>query len=645
MKKTIKSLLAIAMTAFAFTACSDIPAPYTEPGSGSGSGGGGGEEGTTAYVEESFSTSFGTFTNTTVKGSPWVIDFKTAKGTGYDSGSKTTTESEAYLCSKALDLSASTGAYLQFEYILRYASQGTNKVYATSAFTGDPTTTKWTDITGKLTEGSDWNTFASYKQNLPEEFIGKSAVVIAFYYACSASNSATIEIKNVKVQEGKADESDTPTDTNDYGTAEKPITVAQALAIMDSYKTNQSSPVDAYVKGVITKFDEGGDAPGNNYGNATYWISDDASASNSLEVYRGYGLNGAKIGANDLKIGDEVIVVGKLVLFKNTKEFTQGSKIYSLNGKTAGGDEPTPDPQPITGENLLTNGDFESWTGGLPDGWKSTTTAGNATLSQSPAAHSGSYAVLVKHDGGNNKRLAYKEITLKAGDYTMAFYVKAADAAGASVNPGYVNVVDGKVNGSYQYGGYVNNITTEWQQVVNNFSLSADATINLVVMVPKNSGTDVIIDDFTLTTSNGGIIDDGSETGGETGGETNGETGSATAPLTVAQIHAAVAAMPAGQESKEDYYAKGKICSIKYTFSAQFGTATFDISDDGSTSGTKFTCYSTLYFGNKSWVEGNKQIKVGDEVVICGKVINYQGNVPEFSSKKHHLISINGATE
>ena len=148
MKKTIKSLLAIAMTAFAFTACSDIPAPYTEPGSGSGSGGGGGEEGTTAYVEESFSTSFGTFTNTTVKGSPWVIDFKTAKGTGYDSGSKTTTESEAYLCSKALDLSASTGAYLQFEYILRYASQGTNKVYATSAFTGDPTTTKWTDITG-----------------------------------------------------------------------------------------------------------------------------------------------------------------------------------------------------------------------------------------------------------------------------------------------------------------------------------------------------------------------------------------------------------------------------------------------------------------------------------------------------------------
>ena len=41
MKKTIKSLLAIAITALAFTACSDVPEPYQIPGTGGGTGGGG----------------------------------------------------------------------------------------------------------------------------------------------------------------------------------------------------------------------------------------------------------------------------------------------------------------------------------------------------------------------------------------------------------------------------------------------------------------------------------------------------------------------------------------------------------------------------------------------------------------------------
>ncbi|MBQ2460340.1 MAG: hypothetical protein II505_06665, partial [Bacteroidaceae bacterium] len=63
---------------------------------------------------------------------------------------------------------------------------------------------------------------------------------------------------------------------------------------------------------------------------------------------------------------------------------------------------------------LLTNGNFESWTDGQPDHWKSTNTASNATLEQSTDAHAGSYAVVVKN-ATSNKRLAYKELALKAG--------------------------------------------------------------------------------------------------------------------------------------------------------------------------------------------------------------------------------------
>lgn len=92
-------------------------------------------------------------------------------------------------------------------------------------------------------------------------------------------------------------------------------------------------------------------------------------------------------------------------------------------------------------------------------------------------------------------------------------------------------------------------------------------------------------------------------------------------------------------------YVKGIISSIKYTFSAQYGTATFDISEDGKTAGTQFTCYSVYYHAaNQMWVEGNDQVEVGKEVVVAGKLVNYGGNTPEFSSKTGWLVSMTGGT-
>ena len=60
----------------------------------------------------------------------------------------------------------------------------------------------------------------------------------------------------------------------------------------------------------------------------------------------------------------------------------------------------------------------------LPNNWSTTSTAGNATLSMSTDAHSGSYSVKVAGDSKYNKRISYKEIELKAGEYTMTFYAK-----------------------------------------------------------------------------------------------------------------------------------------------------------------------------------------------------------------------------
>lgn len=122
-----------------------------------------------------------------------------------------------------------------------------------------------------------------------------------------------------------------------------------------------------------------------------------------------------------------------------------------------------------------------------------------------------------------------------------------------------------------------------------------------------------------------------------------GNDGTQAKPYNVQEITAIAAQLAENETSEADYYFKGKISKIKYTFSAQYGTATFFISDDGSET-NEFQIYSAYYYGGNAWVEGNTQIAVGDEVVIYGKVCNYKGTL-ETASKKAYVYSINGKTK
>lgn len=325
------------------------------------------------YINETFSKSFGTFTLKTIKGTPWIIDsYGYAKATGYDNTSKVTTPSESYLVSKAIDLSTSKGATLKFSYILRYATYNgvptegvKNQVLITDNYTGDPATTKWTDITGTLTEGTDWKTWSTYTYDLAP-YKGKKNIVIAFHYVCEAK-SGTWQIKELTVKEGAP-------------------TV-----------------------------------------------------------------------------------------------------------------EPETPDTPSTGDTTTPNGDFETWVDGKPNNWKTASTAGNATLTQSTDAHSGKYSVKVGGSSSANKRLGYKEMELKAGTYKIKYYVKAATATGASVQSGFVPVTEGKV-GDYKYSGYINNISnTEWTLVEQELVIPSDGTYCIVIMNSKKPGGDVLIDDLTLT--------------------------------------------------------------------------------------------------------------------------------------------------
>lgn len=170
-----------------------------------------------------------------------------------------------------------------------------------------------------------------------------------------------------------------------------------------------------------------------------------------------------------------------------------------------------------TGENLLTNGGFETWTDGVATGWKSSNSASNANVTQSNDAKTGNYSAMLEGTTASNKRMASEEMTLKAGTYKITAMVKAVDA-NASIRLGYaINEADGSIAGgdSYKYGSYINDITKdEWQEVSHEFTLAADTKLNLIVFNGKKPGQSVLIDDYSLTTADGGIIE------GEGGGDT-----------------------------------------------------------------------------------------------------------------------------
>ena len=296
----------------------------------------------------------------------------------------------------------------------------------------------------------------------------------------------------------------------------------------------------------------------------------------------------------------------------------------------------------FAGDNLVENGGFETWENGKAIGWKSTTSASNATVSQSTDAHSGQYAILVKADS-KNKRLASKEYTLKAGTYTISAFVKG----GGQCKLGFVPVSGGQaISSAYNYeNNYFTTSATEWTEHSWEFTIDKDSTVNFVVMNPRTNkdiqytSTDLLIDDFSVTTKDGGA--------GETpelpeAPEAKGD-GTLANPYNASAATEIASKLEANAKTEKDVYIKGIISNVKFTYSAKFGTAQFSISEDGKTPNS-FLCYGVLYLDNKKYDDDTKtNIKVGDEVIVCGKLMNYNGTL-ETASKECYLYSLNGTT-
>ena len=465
-----------AMAAFTFSSCEDVPEPYTLPTQPDAGGTTEGEPKGTGTAADPFN-------------SIAAINYCKTLEAGVESDKEVYIKGKVQSIKDQFSTSFGNGSF----YIAD--DESSEKFYIfRSLYLGNK---KWTASDPELKEGDEVVVCAkvmNYMGNTPETVANKTYLVSL----------------NGKTADGSGSGDITGTAKGD-GSAANPFNSVAAQKYTAALDSGVVSDKEFYIKGKVQSIKDQFSAA---FGNGSFYIADDAN-STQFYIFRIYYFGGEKWKEGDmtLKEGDEIVVCAKLINYMgNTPETNQGGKLISVNGKTsAGGGEVKPDPDPkpdptpgevATGEN----GGFETWADGKPTNWKTASTAGNATLSQSEDAHSGKYSVKVKGVSGKNMRLGYKEITLKAGEYKVKFYVKAATENGASICPGIVPVTDGKV-GKYIYGNYVNELkNTEWKLVEQTLKAAEDGTYCFVIMNSGKPGGDILIDDFTVTFGSTTII-------------------------------------------------------------------------------------------------------------------------------------------
>lgn len=263
--------------------------------------------------------------------------------------------------------------------------------------------------------------------------------------------------------------------------------------------------------------------------------------------------------------------------------------------------------------NLLENGDFESWTDEVPDNWGSEVSpASNATLSQeSTTVHSGNYAVKMA-SASSNRRLASKPLTLSAGTYTLSFY-----AYGNLVRPGYAIITNGAIADSQNDYVYIADVITltdsEWTLVSQEFTLEEETTVSIVIMRQKKSTDEgLIIDDVTLTTSDGGTTDPDT-------GDSEDISNTAESAYTIAESHTIISN---GKGLDTEVYVKGIVTSVS-NFNSNYGSITYHLGDTDDDD-NPLQIYSGLYY-NGDMFSSKDDLQVGDEIVVKGTLKSYNG--------------------
>ena len=396
-------------------------------------------------------------------------------------------------------------------------------VQLTSALTDGATSTVTYTVTGYITQvvgdvsknqQTFWmadtkdggKVFEAYWANLPS---GVSAFTVGMKVKITGKLTKyvkdgvmTPEIKNatVVVLEDGGGSQGGGSSTGDEGT---PVSCAEAVQLTSALTDGATSTVTYTVTGYITEV-LGSVSTKTGTPQQSFWMADSQDGGKVFEAYYA----NVPSGVSAFTVGMKVKITGKLTKYVKdgvvTPEIKNATVVILESGDGGqggdGGDQGGGGGDTVSD---LVNGDFESWVSDTePTGWKSASSASNATLSKSTESRNGSFACLVGAPGTQNKRLATQEMTLEAGSYTFSYYAKSTTADICQSRGGYVPVTDGAV-GSYKYGSYTDINNTGWTLVSYDFELTAKTTLCLFASNPKeNAGKtvsqDILVDDATL---------------------------------------------------------------------------------------------------------------------------------------------------
>ena len=548
--KKIYYLIAMAVTAFTFTSCEDVPEPFGQPINPNA--------GEAVVVEP---------TGSGTEADPYNVAKVTEVTKAMADGEvKNDVYTKGFICQ--IDDIDTEGTYGNSTYWISDDAEGKSgkyEVYRGVGLGGQ----KFNEAGATIIKVGDAVTIKgnikNYKGTTPEY----------------DSGSIIVELNGVKAGGG----GDTPSGDT------------KAVSVADFLAAAVSTDVWYQLTGTIKNLKDG-----DIYGN--FDIED---ATGSVYVYGLLSEKGGEkkkfqelVAAKGIANGKKITIIGNRGEFNSTAQVANAYFVKIEDGEGGGG---TPTP---SGDNLLTNGDFETWSGSTPDNWNGA--AGNATLEKSTDAHGGSAAVLIKTNSAN-KRLSYKAITLKKGTYNISFYAKAV-AGTAKIAPGYVAIVNGAPDSqNYKYPETYPEVGTEWTAVNHSFTLDADTELCLVIMKHKSTANDVIIDDYVLSTTDGGIADGGGEGGGDT---PSGDVQT----VTIAQFNAAAVSTSVW------YQLTGTVKNMKEDGSDLYGN--FDIED---ATGSVYV-YGLL--SEKGGAKKKFQELVAAKGIANGKKITIIGNRADF---------------
>ena len=149
-----------------------------------------------------------------------------------------------------------------------------------------------------------------------------------FVFDCQkGSNNGLIEVSKIAYYKV----GDAPVIVDITNTAETAYTIAKAKELIDAGEGLSES---VYVKGTVSQASKELNAT---FGSLSYNISDDGTTGNELQVFGGLSFESQKFtSVEDIKVGDVVVVYGKLKKFGTTYELDKNNILISLNGKTTG---------------------------------------------------------------------------------------------------------------------------------------------------------------------------------------------------------------------------------------------------------------------------------------------------------------------